>query len=153
MCAFEQTAEIFFAGDNFRAFLVAEIGHGFIFHFESFESDDTDVFLVLFPDLALAEFHEDFWKNLSLLIFAPGETASNKRLLFLFRRCFFLGCGLLGFGFCGHNFIFLRLTFLRHGSFSEGNGIMRTGLSVVNGGRKIICRVCARCFRPKDSQR
>lgn len=54
---FEQTAEIFFAGDVLRAFLVAEVGHGFVFHFKSFEPDDADVFLVLFPDLALAEFH------------------------------------------------------------------------------------------------
>jgi hypothetical protein len=30
------------------------------------------------------------------------------------------------------------LTYLRHGSFSEGDGIMRAGLSVVNGGRKIF---------------
>jgi hypothetical protein len=87
---------------------------------------------------------------LPLPIFASGETATG-RLLFLFRRCFFLGCGFLGFGFCGHNFIFLRLTYLRHGSFSEGDGIMRAGLSVVNGGRKIfsvLFRVASFLFFP-----
>jgi len=57
MRAFEQAAEIFFAGDAHHAFFVGEIGHGFVFHFEPFEAHDADVFLALFPDLALAEFH------------------------------------------------------------------------------------------------
>lgn len=57
MRAFEQAAEIFFAGDVHRAFLVAEVGHGFVFHFEPFETHDADVFLALFPDLALAQLH------------------------------------------------------------------------------------------------
>ena len=57
MRAFEQAAEIFFAGDDFRPFLVAEVGHGFVFHFKPFEAHDADVFLVFFPDLALAQFH------------------------------------------------------------------------------------------------
>jgi hypothetical protein len=96
MRAFEQAAEIFFAGDNFRAFLVAEVGHGFVFHFEPFEADDADVFPTLFPDLALAQIHgmnirtgHGHWRagllqgNLSLLIFASGETASNGGYLFL----------------------------------------------------------------------
>jgi len=56
---FQQAAEIFFAGDVPRAFLVAEVGHGFIFHFEPFQAHDADVFIALFPDLALAQFH---WK-------------------------------------------------------------------------------------------
>src|ERR1035437_6797654 len=55
---FEQTAEIFFAGDLKRAFLGGEVGHGFLFPFEPFEPDDADVLLALLPDLALAEFHE-----------------------------------------------------------------------------------------------
>ena len=57
MRAFEQAAEIFFAGDVLRAFFAGEVNHGFVFHLESFEPHDADVFLVLFPDLALAEFH------------------------------------------------------------------------------------------------
>lgn len=55
---FEQTAEIFFAGDLQRAFFGGEAGHGFVFHFEPFEPDDADVLRALLPDLALAEFHE-----------------------------------------------------------------------------------------------
>ena len=57
MRAFEQAAEIFFAGDVLRAFLVAKVGQGFVFHLEPFEAHDADVFLFLFPDLALAQFH------------------------------------------------------------------------------------------------
>ena len=57
MRALEQAAEIFFAGDLLRAFLVAEVGHGFVFHFQPFEAHDADVFPVFFPDLALAQFH------------------------------------------------------------------------------------------------
>jgi hypothetical protein len=70
MRAFEQTAEIFFAGDVPGAFLVAEVGHGLVFHFEPLKAHDADVFLVLFPDLALAELHgteymnrKSFWKK------------------------------------------------------------------------------------------
>jgi hypothetical protein len=55
--AFEQAAEIFFAGDDFRAGLAGETGHGFVFHFEPFQPHDADVFPALFPDLALAKFH------------------------------------------------------------------------------------------------
>jgi hypothetical protein len=57
MGAFEQAAEIFFAGDVFHAFFAAEIGHGLVFHLEPLQPDDADMFLALFPDLALAEFH------------------------------------------------------------------------------------------------
>src|SRR5471032_913066 len=101
---FEQAAEIFFAGDVPRAFLVAGVGHGLVFHFEPFEAHDADVFLALFPNLALAQFHGRHWKdrnrkNLPLLIFASGETV-NSRLLFLFLGDRLFGRGLFGFGFC-----------------------------------------------------
>jgi hypothetical protein len=55
--AFEQAAEILFAGDNFRAGLAGEAGHGFVFHLEPFQPHNADVFPALFPDLALAQFH------------------------------------------------------------------------------------------------
>jgi len=57
MRAFEQAAEIFFAGDVLCAFFVSEVGHGFVFHFEPLQFHDADVFLALFPDLTLAQFH------------------------------------------------------------------------------------------------
>ena len=68
MSAFEQAAEILFAGDNFRAGLAGEAGHGFVFHFKSFQTHDADVFPALFPDLALTQFHG--WHDTSRL----GET-------------------------------------------------------------------------------
>ena len=55
--AFEQTAEIFFAGDDLGASLAGEAGMGFVFHFEPFEADDADELSVFFPDLGLGEFH------------------------------------------------------------------------------------------------
>ena len=55
--AFEQAAEIFFAGDDFRAGLAGEAGVGFVFHFQPFEPDDADELAVFFPDLGLGEFH------------------------------------------------------------------------------------------------
>ena len=68
--AFEQAAEIFFTGDVFRAFLVAEVGQGFIFYGEPLQFYDADIFLALFPNLTLAEFHvfNVIAKNLSPLI-------------------------------------------------------------------------------------
>ena len=56
--AFEQTAEIFFAGDGARAGLAGEAGMGFVFHFQPFEADDADELSVFFPDLGLGEFHD-----------------------------------------------------------------------------------------------
>jgi len=93
-----------------------------------------------------------FEKNLSLLIFASGETASNERLLFLGGHggtflfagadglgLFLRGLLLVGFrGFVAHNFIFsLRLTRLRHGIFSEGNRRVLDRAFIVNGSRKL----------------
>ena len=60
---FEQAAEIFFAGDMLCAFLAGEAGQGFVFHFEPFEPHDADVFLALFPDLALAQLHSHHYMN------------------------------------------------------------------------------------------
>jgi len=57
MRALEQAAEIFFAGDVPRAFLVAEVGQRFVFHFEPFETHDADIFFARFPNLSLAQFH------------------------------------------------------------------------------------------------
>ena len=56
--AFEQPAEIFFAGDLHGPFLGGEAGHGFIFHLQPFEPDDADILRALLPGLALAEFHD-----------------------------------------------------------------------------------------------
>lgn len=58
MRAFEQTAEVFFAGEMLRAFLVGEAGLGFVFHGEPFEPHDADVLPSLFPDLTLAQLHK-----------------------------------------------------------------------------------------------
>jgi hypothetical protein len=55
--ALQQPAKVFFTGDDFRAFLAGEAGHGFVFHLEPFQPHDADVFPALFPDLALAQFH------------------------------------------------------------------------------------------------
>ena len=57
MRAFEQTAEIFFAGDGFGAGFAGQAVQRLIFHLEPFEPHDADVVSVLFPDLTLAEFH------------------------------------------------------------------------------------------------
>ncbi len=54
MRAFEQAAEILFAGDVERPFFIGEVEHGFVFHLQPFQPDDADIFLALFPDLALA---------------------------------------------------------------------------------------------------
>ena len=75
MRAFEQAAEILFAGDDFRAGFAGEAGRGFVFHFKSFQTHDADIFPALFPDLALAQFHD-------VTIPAGGR----KRLKF---QCFF----------------------------------------------------------------
>ena len=57
MCAFEQAAEIFLAGDDLGAGFAGQAGMGFIFHFQPFKPDDADELTVLFPDLGLGEFH------------------------------------------------------------------------------------------------
>ena len=57
MRAFEQAAEIFFAGDDFRAGFAGEAGMGFVFHFQPFEADDADELSVFFPDLGLGKSH------------------------------------------------------------------------------------------------
>ena len=57
MRAFEQAAEIFFAGDDFGAGLAGQTGMGFVFHLQPFEADDADKLPVFFPDLGLDEFH------------------------------------------------------------------------------------------------
>jgi hypothetical protein len=51
--AFEQTAEIFFAGVMMRAAGELETGAGLVADFEAFQLDDADIFRAAFPDLAL----------------------------------------------------------------------------------------------------
>jgi hypothetical protein len=53
---FQQSAEIFFAGVTMLAFAAVEIFQDFIGHFQSLEVNDADVFIAVFPDLALLEF-------------------------------------------------------------------------------------------------
>ena len=60
---FQQPTEIFFTGDQLPALLGVEAGHGFVFHFEPFQSDDADIFLALFPDLALLQLHGHHYTN------------------------------------------------------------------------------------------
>jgi len=60
---FQQPAEIFFAGDQLPAFLGVKAGHGFVFHFEPFQAHDADIFLALFPNLALLQLHGHHYTN------------------------------------------------------------------------------------------
>jgi len=156
--AFEQAAEIFFAGDDFRAFLAGEAGRGFVFHLEPFEAHDADVFRALFPDLALAKFHGGaVWVNLPLLILVSRETARDGGYFlppaFLSATaCFFFSSALLvlacfWFDFFWFDFgdlspiifvFFSGLIHLRHVSFSGGRLIMHGGVYIVNDGCKII---------------
>lgn len=55
--AFEQAAEIFFAGVPVRAAGELEIGGGLVADFEALKLDDADIFRTAFPDLALPQFH------------------------------------------------------------------------------------------------
>ena len=61
LALFQQAAEIFFAGMAVFAFAGMEILEDFIRDFQSFEVNDADVFVAMFPDLALLEFkrHEN----------------------------------------------------------------------------------------------
>ena len=71
---FQQAAEIFFAGDVPGAGLAGEADQGFVFHFEPFQPHDADVFLALFPDLALLQFHAcGFRRQPVPLIFVSGR--------------------------------------------------------------------------------
>jgi hypothetical protein len=79
----EQAAKIFFAGDDFRAVLAGEAGHGFVFHFKSFQTHDADVFPALFPNLALAQFHG---------VMIPTDWEKRLKFQCIFKRrpfCFF----------------------------------------------------------------
>jgi hypothetical protein len=109
MRAFEQAAEIFFAGDGFGAGLAGEAVQRFIFHLEPFESHDADVVSVLFPDLTLAEFHGHvvLGSNLSLLIFVRRDSG-NRLLLFLFSGRSLFG-GAFDLGFFSHNIVFRQV--------------------------------------------
>ena len=57
VCAFEQAAEIFFAGGLRGAFPGGEADHGLVFHREPSQLHDAEILPVFFPDLALAKFH------------------------------------------------------------------------------------------------
>ena len=59
LCPFQEAAEIFLAGDVLGAFFIGEAEQGFIFHLQPFQPHNADIFLALFPDLALAQFHRD----------------------------------------------------------------------------------------------
>jgi len=133
MRAFEQAAEILFAGDGFCAGLVGEVDQGFVFHFQPFKPDQADVLSVLFPDLTLAKLygHVIFGRNLSLLIFASGETAGTGYFFFFLAAGRFLAA-LLTLDFLAIILSFYGLTCPRHVSFSEGSCIMRAGVPIVN---------------------
>jgi hypothetical protein len=55
--AFEQAAEIFFAGVLVAAAGELGIGGGLVTDLETFEVNDADVFRAAFPNLALSQFH------------------------------------------------------------------------------------------------
>lgn len=99
----------------------------------------------------------DLYENLSLPLFAAGETAVSGQLPLLGGGRLG-GCGLLfllfvaggqglflrGFllirfrGFVAHNVtLFRELTLLRHVSFSAGRGTLPAGPMIVNDGRRI----------------
>ena len=73
MRAFEQAAEIFFAGLVQRALFVAEVGHGFIFHREPLQLHDAEILLARFPDLSLTQFHR-YKKSVSPDIVTEGDS-------------------------------------------------------------------------------
>jgi hypothetical protein len=98
--AFEQAAEIFFAGVPIPAVSELGIGRGLVTYCEPFELDDADIFTAAFPDLALTQFHGE---RLPL----PGGNRGRgrwKSLLFL-GGDFFLRCGFLRFSFGCHNIL------------------------------------------------
>ena len=55
--AFEQSAEILFAGGLRGAFLGGEADHGLVLHREPLQLHDAEILSIFFPDLALAKFH------------------------------------------------------------------------------------------------
>jgi len=52
----QKAAEIFFAGVTVFAFGGVEILEDFVSNFQPFEMNDADVFIAMFPNLALSEF-------------------------------------------------------------------------------------------------
>src|ERR1035437_9596763 len=104
-------------------------------------------------------------RKLSLLLFASGETSTNSRYFFLdaadlsAAACFFFWSALLTLAcFCEDFFwldfgdlspitfiFFLRLTHLRHDSFSAGKAIVLAGVVIVNDGHEFIWRA-RQCF-------
>ena len=117
MRALEETAEIFFAGDDLGAGLAGEAGMGFVFHFQPFEPDDADKLPVFFPDLGLGKFHDIGNRNkiprrvrrggikvaeeVCLSCFNSGETITGHRHFFFapFLAAAFFGAGLLALDF------------------------------------------------------
>ena len=53
---FYQTAKIFFTDVMLDSFAGGETFDGFVFHFQSFEVNDPQIFIAEFPDLALLKF-------------------------------------------------------------------------------------------------
>ena len=53
---FQEAAEIFLAGVTVFAFGGVEILKNFVSDFQPFEMNDADVFIAMFPNLALSEF-------------------------------------------------------------------------------------------------
>jgi len=49
----EQAAEVLLTGVVMGAFASPEVPHHFVLNFETFEMDDADELIALFPDLAL----------------------------------------------------------------------------------------------------
>ena len=54
---FQQATEFLLGGVMMRPFFSGGVGHGLIFHFESVQAHDAEIFLTLFPDLALLQLH------------------------------------------------------------------------------------------------
>jgi hypothetical protein len=76
--AFEQPAKLLLGGVMGGAFFALGVGHGFVVHSESFQAHDANVLALLFPELALAEFH-----GRSEMTFCSAvrshETSSSRR--------------------------------------------------------------------------
>lgn len=82
--AFEQPAEILFAGVLVLAVGELEIGGGFITHFESFEVNDAHKFIAALPDLALLEFHGMIGSTLAFVQgIVHAATASSTFIIFI----------------------------------------------------------------------
>jgi len=110
--AFEQAAEIFFAGDDFRAFLAGEAGRD-LYSTSSRSSARCGCIPRLVPDLALAKFHGGAFGQPASPDPRLKRDSTGRRLFlppaFCRPRPVFLLVGAVGFGLFLVRFLLVRL--------------------------------------------